>query len=59
MRIPAWCDRVLFCRDPQFKNLLINDPYNGDDQKASQPKYYNRIENLFSDHRPIIAVYDV
>ena len=31
MRIPAWCDRVLFCRDKQYKKELIFDPNKGDD----------------------------
>lgn len=56
-RIPAWCDRVLFTRDPQFKSQLIEDPAQGDDAKASFPAYYNRQESYFSDHRPVLAVY--
>ena len=29
----------------------------GDDNKASLPVYYNRRSTSFSDHRPVLAVY--
>lgn len=45
MRIPAWCDRILFCRDKQFKKELINDKMKGDDTLGSMPIYYNRRES--------------
>lgn len=59
IRIPAWCDRVLFQRDSQFKKELIKDPFQGDDVEAAMPLFYNRIEDRFSDHRPVIATYKV
>lgn len=31
-RIPAWCDRILFCRDHQFKKELIEDKYQENDR---------------------------
>lgn len=55
-RIPGWCDRILLSRDNQMQKLLIHDPH-GTDERASKPIYYNRRENFFSDHRPVLAVY--
>ena len=57
MRIPAWCDRILFSRDPQFKIQLLSDKFNDDDVSASLPEVYDRISDYFSDHRPVIGVY--
>jgi hypothetical protein len=57
MRIPAWCDRVLFSRDAQFKQHLISDKMAGDENKASLPVFYNRRNSSFSDHRPVLAIY--
>ena len=57
-RIPGWCDRILMSRNHDVKKHLIHDPY-GSDEMASKPIYYNRRENFFSDHRPVLAVYRV
>lgn len=68
IRIPAWCDRVLMSRDQQYKQQLLHDTAQGDDQKASLPIYYNskhsdNVSGLsnqavyLSDHRPILAIY--
>ena len=48
LRIPAWCDRVLMSRDQQYKQELVDDKFNGDDQRASLPEYYNmkNIDNV-------------
>ena len=57
-RTPAYCDRILFCRDPMTKVNLVEDKHENDEE-AAMPLMYNRIENTFSDHRPVIAVYRV
>ena len=57
MRVPAWCDRILMCRDSQFKKDLIVDKFKNNDAQAAFPVYYNRKDSLFSDHRPVLAVY--
>ena len=31
---------------------------NGDDVKASMPAYYNRRESQFSDHRPVLGIFN-
>lgn len=56
-RIPAWTDRILMCRDPQFRRSLVKDKYNKDDNAAAMPAFYHRKESYFSDHRPVLAVY--
>lgn len=30
-RVPAWTDRILMCRDPQFKRYLVRDAFKKDD----------------------------
>ena len=37
---------------------LVEDKHENDEE-AAMPLLYNRIENTFSDHRPVIAVYQV
>ena len=39
--------------------MMIDDPHQGDDRKASLPVEFGRMETLFSDHRPIHGVYKV
>lgn len=56
-RIPAWCDRVLLHREEHFKANLIQDNFQGNDEKAAMPIFYDRRHNLFSDHRPVLAIY--
>lgn len=47
-RIPAYTDRILFKkRYPTYLDEDLNDP--------NQIKFYNRIELLSSDHRPVVA----
>jgi hypothetical protein len=42
-RIPAWCDRILIYREGG---------------KHIAPESYQRIESQFSDHRPVVAVFN-
>lgn len=56
---PAWADRILMCRDPQFKRYLVRDAYKKDDQAAAIPEFYHRKESFFSDHRPVLAIYKI
>ena len=58
-RTPSWTDRILLCRDPQFKRYLVRDKYNKDDVVAAMPEFYHRKESYFSDHRPILSVYKI
>ena len=58
-RSPAWCDRILFYRNPQFKDQMIEDPYKGDDVQAAMPVYYNRKMSYLADHRPVLAIYSL
>ena len=44
MRTPAWCDRVLYYEK---------------EKDSITPSYYNRIENRFSDHRPVVFICEV
>ena len=47
MRIPAWCDRILYHRTaPNSSNNI-------------KPMYYGRRETTFSDHRPVICFFRV
>lgn len=41
MRVPAWCDRILMCRDPKIQDDLIHDRMSGDDVSASLPSFYS------------------
>lgn len=59
MRIPAWCDRVLLNRDPQFKKQLVMDKHNMNDNDAALPSYYGVRRSRFSDHRPVLAIYNL
>jgi hypothetical protein len=45
-RIPAWCDRILFEKSERCKGqfTLLG---------------YSRKESLFSDHRPVYAIFDL
>jgi hypothetical protein len=43
MRVPAWCDRILWYKNEKYVN----------------PLGYERKNNLFSDHRPVIAFFDI
>ena len=42
-RVPAWCDRILWFKNP----------------KQVQQLAYERKENMFSDHRPVIAYMNI
>lgn len=45
-RIPAWCDRVLYEKvDKADRSIELTE--------------YNRRENFFSDHRPVIANFNI
>lgn len=45
-RIPAWCDRVLYEKADKCKgNMTL--------------LHYGRKESLFSDHRPVTAIFNV
>lgn len=59
IRIPAYCDRILFNRDKKYKKMLVEDPFSGNDKEASTPFEYCRRETLFSDHRPVHAIVKV
>lgn len=51
-RIPAYTDRILFKKRHETHNEEeLND--------AKQIKFYNRIELLSSDHRPVVAEFEV
>lgn len=51
-RVPAYTDRILFkkCYSTQRDEELMD---------TSQIKFYNRIELLSSDHRPVIAEFEI
>lgn len=57
-RIPSWTDRILFCRDAQFKQWLLHDAH-ATDAQASLPVYYNRKMHYLSDHRPVLGIFKV
>jgi hypothetical protein len=59
MRIPAWCDRVLMHRSQTVKDELVHDKYQGNDSEAAKPVYYGSRASYLSDHRPVLACYDV
>jgi hypothetical protein len=59
MRIPAWCDRVLMCRDRRMVDDLIEDQHQGDNYQGSLPCFYSSVDHKLSDHRPVLAVYKV
>ena len=44
-------------REEHFKAHLIKDRAQGNDEQAALPVFYDRKHNLFSDHRPVLAVY--
>lgn len=51
-RVPAYTDRVLFKKRHQtYLNEELTDPI--------QIKFYNRIELMSSDHRPVIAEFEI
>lgn len=51
-RTPAWTDRILFKkRHATHHNEILTN--------SEQIKFYNRIELMSSDHRPVIAEYDI
>ena len=45
-RIPAWCDRVLYEDIAESKGKI-------------DLLWYGRKESLFSDHRPVVAVFEL
>ena len=48
---PAYCDRILIQEDPLYKLNLL-------ERIKAKPEQYFRKESQFSDHRPIIAVFN-
>lgn len=37
----------------------MTDSHQGDDAKASLPFFYGRIEDKFSDHRPVLGIFNL
>mmetsp|Transcript_12774 Transcript_12774/g.21584 ORF Transcript_12774/g.21584 Transcript_12774/m.21584 type:complete len:355 (-) Transcript_12774:22-1086(-) len=58
-RIPAWCDRILMCRDQEMKKELVADRFNGLDSVSALPITYTSKHSYLSDHRPVLGVYDL
>lgn len=50
LRIPSWTDRILWFHD---------EKHDGPDSKFITPLLYERRESLFSDHRPVVAYFEV
>ena len=46
-------------RDRRMADELIQDRMHGDDYQAAEPSYYNSRQHLLSDHRPVLAIYNV
>jgi len=38
---------------------LVDDPSKQDDVQGAIPLYYNRKDSVFSDHRPVLALYSL
>ena len=53
-RAPAWTDRVLLHRDKEFVGNLLQQDIDGD-----LPIFYGRKETTFSDHKPILSIYNL